>query len=103
MMTKIKKFVERFYKKEVQITQFPSTEYDWIINNRLGGKTTESIVNKLMERPFTSQQLCRELHIDLRTVMYHLHILKKYGYVEESKLSNVILYFPTTILLKEVM
>lgn len=74
-----------------------------ILYNRIGGKTSETIVKELMKNPLSAAQLSLRLRINLKAVYHHLHILKKYRYISEEKFGHTILYFPTNLLLKEVM
>lgn len=63
-----------------------------VLNSRYGGKTTCRILEQLFDGPKNANNMARTLHIDYKTVIYHLNIIKSHDYVKLMKLNGITFY-----------
>lgn len=102
MISKIKNFLKGFHKKFNNPEDVHSYDLDCILYGRIGGKTTETIINCIIEKPYSPNQLSKELHFDLSTIVYHLKILEDNGYIANEPFENKSFYYPTNKLITEL-
>lgn len=65
----------------------------WIFGVSKGGPMRAKIVGTLHERPYNANQLAAELHVDYKTIRYHIDILLKNKIIDNMEEGNIIMYF----------
>ncbi|WP_407377661.1 winged helix-turn-helix domain-containing protein [Methanobrevibacter sp.] len=73
-----------------------------LLLGRSGGKTTMNIINEILIQPRNANQLSNILHIDYKTVIYHMKILCKHDYVIREKFDNFYWYQPSEKLINNL-
>jgi len=53
----------------------------WILAGTMGGANRVRILKELLKRPQNTNNLSKTLHLDFKTVQYHLKVLEKNGFV----------------------
>ncbi len=54
----------------------------WILTGTKGGIRRATIIKALKERPMTASQIQRMIHLDYKTVRYHLDLLIENNFIE---------------------
>lgn len=67
----------------------------YLLEVRTGGRTTMTIIDKILEEPKNRYQLSKELGLNYSTVDYHLKMSCKLDFIHEEKMGNYFYYFPT--------
>ena len=78
------------------------TELTELLLGRKGGKTTIKIIDKLLLRPYTMNQLANILNMDYNTIKYHMKRIYKHQYVMKGEEKYGNLYFPSPKLKKSL-
>lgn len=73
-----------------------------ILVGRDGGKTTIRIIDELLLRPFNKNKLANVLNLDYKTIKYHINILHEHKYVNNMKVGNTKIYYPSDKLFKSL-
>lgn len=73
-----------------------------LILGRTGGKTTMNIINEILIKPMNANQISNKLHIDYKTVIYHMNILCNHEYVVREKFDNFYWYQPSEKLINSL-
>jgi len=65
----------------------------WLIAGKRGGINRARIIKMLADRPYNTNQLSDELHLDYKTVRHHIKILEKNKIIKSSGETYGRLYF----------
>ncbi|MCQ2971437.1 MAG: winged helix-turn-helix domain-containing protein, partial [archaeon] len=66
-----------------------------LLIGRKGGATTIKITDQILHQPSNANQLSKRLHLDYKTITYHLNIMIDHKYVEKEKITNSYIYYPS--------
>lgn len=73
-----------------------------LIVGRKGGKTTITIMDKILDHPHNKNQLANKLKMDYNTVNHHIKIMHKHEYITKEQLDNSFYYHPSPKLFKSL-
>lgn len=73
-----------------------------LLLGRPGGKTTTNILNEILIQPRNANQLSNILHLDYKTILYHMNILCNHDYVIKEKFDNFYWYQPSDKLISNL-
>ncbi len=73
-----------------------------LILGRAGGKTTIRIIDLILDGPLNKNQIARTLHLDYKTVSYHIHLFLAHNYITEIKCDNIYFYHPSKKLFSSI-
>ena len=96
MFYKLKKDVIMF--NEITITKMSKIkdkELSNLLIGRKGGITTIKITDQILQQPHNANQLSRILHLDYKTITYHLNLMIDHEYVEKEKITQNYIYYPS--------
>ncbi len=73
-----------------------------LILGRSGGKTTIQIIDLILTGPHNKNQIANALHLDYKTVSYHIHLFQHHNYITEIKCENIYFYHPSKKLFSSI-
>ncbi len=73
----------------------------YLLLGKKGGKTSAKIIEKLLIRPYNSNQLANTLNLSYNTIQYHIRIMLKYELIEKTSSGYGSIYEPSQKLLNE--
>ena len=53
----------------------------WLLAGTMGGENRVKILQELFRQPQNTNQLSKNLHLDFKTIQYHLKVMEKNGLV----------------------
>lgn len=72
-----------------------------LLLQRKGGKTSARIIEKLLVRPYNSNQMAKKLNISYNTARHHFQIMIKYNLVDKKTTKYGTFYFAKENLINE--
>lgn len=78
-----------------------SNTLQYLLLGKKGGKTTAKIIEKLLIRPYNSNQLANILNLSYNTIQYHIRIMLKYELIVQTSSGYGSIYEPSPKLLNE--
>lgn len=82
-------------------TSKKSNTLQYLLLGKKGGKTTAKIIEKLLIRPYNSNQLANILNLSYNTIQYHIRIMLKYELIVQTSSGYGSIYEPSQKLLNE--
>ncbi len=67
----------------------------WLLANSLGGVNRGRILKELMRKPQNANELSNNLHLEYKTVRYHLKVLQENGLITSVGGGYGKTYFPS--------
>ena len=75
-------------------------ELSSLLIGRPGGQTTIRILDEILIRPQNAHQLAKQLHLDYKTIRYHMRILCNHQFAVKEKFEKYTYYYPSDKLIK---
>ena len=85
-----------------QIIKIKDKELYNLIVNRPGGRTSMRIIDEILIKPKNENQIAKILHLDYKTVTYHLDIIHRHNFIDKEKFNKYTFYFPSDRLIKNI-
>lgn len=77
-------------------------EMNRLLLGRKGGRTTMRIIDKILKKPYNTNQLSIELNLDYNTIKYHMHLILKSELVIQSEGKYGSLFYPSSKLINNL-
>lgn len=92
----------RYMKNQYNLLKYENKEMADLILGRKGGKTTIKIIDQLLYRPHSINQLSKTLKLDYKTIQYHIELILNLELVEHNNKKYGTLYYPTKKLINNL-
>ena len=87
---------------ETKVTTIKKSELTELILGRKGGETTIKIIERLLLRPYNMNQLAKILHLEYKTINYHMTMIQEHNYVIKGEGNYGSLYYASPKLIKSL-
>ena len=82
-------------KNQYNLFKYENKEMVDLLLGRKGGKTTMRIIDQILYRPYSINQLSKILKLDYKTIQYHIELILSLELVEHTNKKYGALYYPT--------
>lgn len=85
-----------------EFSEYNDKELFDLIVIRNGGENSIRIIDEILVKPTNANQIANRLHLDYKTVTYHLNIICSHNYLIKEKFDNHYSYFPSEKLIRSL-